>query len=278
MNLDQLSSELTAAGIRGARHRRIVAEFADHLHENPAADLGAPEAIARQFADELGTSFARRAALAAFAALAVAGILVAARGASLMPFTSEGFGPADTVSLLVALLAGQVAFAAGSLGVLRAWRLRRSASIPRREATVLARRAGVGLAAGAVTVLAMPLGQVVRIHGGATNSLVPGWWWAGMIVSLVALATAAPALLRAARLRPLAGGSGGDLLADLGPVGAPARTPTRFALLFAAALVVLVAAAGVVADDPYDGILRGLVEGGACFGGYLVLGRYLGLK
>jgi hypothetical protein len=34
----------------------------------------------------------------------------------------------------------------------------------------------------------------------------------------------------------------------------------------------------VVADDGYDGALRGVLDGGACLLGYAALGRYLGLR
>jgi hypothetical protein len=40
----------------------------------------------------------------------------------------------------------------------------------------------------------------------------------------------------------------------------------------------LVALNGIAAGDPYDGILRGLLEGGAFLGAYAVLGRYLGIR
>jgi hypothetical protein len=57
--VDSLEVELAAAGIPARRRARIVAEFSDHLHENPEAELGAPRDLARQFADELGTRLAR---------------------------------------------------------------------------------------------------------------------------------------------------------------------------------------------------------------------------
>jgi hypothetical protein len=72
--LSELDAELARAGIRGSRRKRIVTEFADHLRCDSAADLGAPAALATEFADELGTSFARTAAFQAFVALALAGV------------------------------------------------------------------------------------------------------------------------------------------------------------------------------------------------------------
>jgi hypothetical protein len=41
---------------------------------------------------------------------------------------------------------------------------------------------------------------------------------------------------------------------------------------------VLIAVAGVLQADPYDGVLRGIVDAGACLVGFAVLGRYLGLR
>ena len=48
--------------------------------------------------------------------------------------------------------------------------------------------------------------------------------------------------------------------------------------MIAAALAIVMALAGVAASDPYDGILRGLLEGGAFLGGYAILGRYLAIR
>jgi hypothetical protein len=278
--LEALDGALRDCGFAGRRRRRIVAEFADHLQENPSADIGEPAQIAHRFADELGTHRARAAALAAFAALAIAGIMIVIRGATMLPLASDG-SRYDTTTLLVALLAGQVALASGGLAVLRALRLRREPTIPRREAVVLARRAGVGLAAGAVTILAFPFQQAYAAHPGALQigHGSTNWVWPAMsAAALLALAAATPAVIRAARVRPLATGPAGDLLADLGLIVRPTRTPTRFALLFAGALAFVLTVAGIAADDPYDGAIRGVLEATACLAGYGVLGGYLGLR
>jgi hypothetical protein len=74
---EELSAQLTAVGIAGRERTRILAEIADHLSCDPDATLGDLAALARQFADELGTFRARRAAFTAFSALAVAGVLTA---------------------------------------------------------------------------------------------------------------------------------------------------------------------------------------------------------
>lgn len=284
--LTELDAELARAGIHGARRKRIIAEFADHLRCDPDADLGDPVALATQFADELGTSFARTAAFRAFLALAVAGVLVAVRLVALLPLQTVTFGTRDTVALLISAVAGQVALVAGGLGLLRALQLRGRGAIPRQEAAILARRAGVGLAAGAVTIVAFPITQSYQAHPGAVaiGSYPTNLWWPlASAFGLVALALAAPAVVRAARLRPQASGQAGDLLADLGPLRPPAAwisggSVNRLALAFGAGLAIVVSLTGIAAGDPYDGILRGLLEGGAFLGAYAVLGRYLGIR
>jgi len=284
--LDDLDAQLARAGIRGARRKRIVAEFADHLSCDPAADLGDPTALATQFADEFGTSFARTATYQAFVALALAGILVVVRAVALLPLTANDLGTADTVSLLISAIAAQVALVAGGLGLLRALRLRGRGTIPREEASVLARRAGTGLAAGVVTIAAFPLSQAYRAHHGAiTIGSHPTnvWWPLASAAGVVMLVAAAPAVVRAGRLRPQTAGPAGDLLADLGPLQPVATriaggSVNRLAFIIAAGLAIVITLAGVAVNDPYDGVLRGLLEGGAFLGGYAFLGRYLGIR
>jgi hypothetical protein len=46
----------------------------------------------------------------------------------------------------------------------------------------------------------------------------------------------------------------------------------------AAAAGAVVFLAGVAGGDPIDGFIRGVFEGLACFGGYLLLGRTLSLR
>ena len=284
--LTDLDAQLARSGIGGARRKRIVTEFADHLSCDPDADLGDPATLATQFADELGTSLARTAAFQAFAALALAGVLVVVRAITLLPLTAGDFGPADTVSLLISAIAAQVALIAGGLGLLRALQLRGRGTIPREEASVLARRAGIGLAAGMVTILAFPLSQADRAHPGAvTIASHPTnvWWPLASAAGVLMLLAAVPAVVRAARLRPQTAGPAGDLLADLGPLHPIAAriangSVNRLAFMIAVALVFVMALAGFAANDPYDGLLRGLLEGGVFLGGYAVLGRYLAIR
>lgn len=283
--LSKLESELAAAGIPSRRRARILAEFVDHLHEDPAAELGKPEDLARQFADELGTRLARTAAFRAFAALAFAGISLAVmflaagrwRAVTLYGTRHPVATPTWTMPLMLLIaLAAQVAFVAGTLALLRAWRLRHERVIGRADATVLARRSGVGLISGAVTMAMLPGIALAFPHTvGHTWKLLA---WAVAAVAVIGLASVAPTVAGSARLRPASSGEPADLTTDLGP-WLPARlTPTRCALLLAATIVVVLGVQGVVVDDPYDGVARGLLDALACLGGFAVLGRYLGLR
>jgi hypothetical protein len=282
--LDALDHELAAAGIPMGRRRRILAEFADHLHEDADAKLGAPRDLAEQFADELGTQVARAAAFRSFAALAFSGLGVVAmflavgrmRGLTISGYKHVSTPTWTTPVLLVAALAAQIAFAAGCLALLRAWRLRNEPVIGRPDAIVLARRSAVGLASGAVTMAALPAAALAFPHTAGHTWSVLAWVVGGLAV--VALASAAPTVVDSFRLRPARGGAADDLRADLGPWLPQALTPVRLALLLTAVIVVVMGLAGVVTDDPYDGLARGLLDGVACLAGFVVLGRYLGLR
>ena len=275
MNLDDLRRELAQVGIRPRRADRIVTEFEDHLASNPDAPLGEPEAIARQFANELGTGLARRASFRAFLSLAIAGGVV---GAAILRVSAQGgvydvkVGAPIVVLLLVCLLAGQIAFVTGCSGLLRAFWLRDERVIAAGEATVLVRRAGVGLITGAVTLAALP---VISLAGHHILGEVFAFVAAG--TGLAAIAVAIPAVRDAARLRPVEPGDAGDLFSDLGPLAPRGVSAWRFAILFAAGVALTIALAGVAADDPYDGLARGLANGLACLACFALLGRYLGL-
>jgi hypothetical protein len=260
----ELERELTRVGIPRSRRRRILAELEDHLACDPAADLGEPAALARQFADELGTVRARRAGFAAFGALAIAGLLFATAF-----IDSQRHADASTpgvVGLVLAVLGAQVAFVAGGLGVVRALRNRRELVVARAEALVLARRAGTGLLAGLTT-----MGGMALLARSNTFALIA--CGVGAFVLLVA----APSVIAAARLVPVAPGDVADMFDDPGPL-IPRLRPWRFALLVALAVAVAIATVGVAQQDPYDGALRGLLDGLACLGGFAVFGRYLGLR
>lgn len=278
--LRELGRALTAAGIHGRHRQRILDEFSDHLDCDPVAQLGAPGSLAAQFADELGTERARSAAFRAFTALAVTGLLLAVRLLSMGSLNPVGGSPPDGLGLFAAVLAAQISFVTGGLALLRGWRLRRDTTIVAAEARILSRRAGVALAAGVLATLAIPLRAASTPgHPSASAPLS----LAAVAAALLVLILAVPSLVRAVRLRPQTGGPAGDLFADLGPFGALARTVAggsvnRFAAMLGAALFAAGALQGVVANDPYDGLIRAALESGACLGTYLSLGRYLGLR
>ena len=279
-----LSDELRAVGIRGRQARRITAEIADHLALDPDADLGSPRALAHQFADELGTVRARRAAAAAFGALALAGTVVAAAflasiGAGVRwPGLHPRSQALTDAAVLAVVVGAQVAFVAGVLAGVRALRLRDRLVIPRAEARIVVRRTAVALAAGLVTMAGIAVAAVELRHG------VPGWITTlvltGAGAGAVGLIVVAPSALAAARVQPVAGGQSGDLFDDLGPlVPKPLRgRPWTLAVCVAAAVAIVIAAAGVLQSDPYDGALRGVADAIACLTGFALLGRYLGLQ
>jgi hypothetical protein len=154
-----LGHELSAAGIHGRLRSRILAEYADHLACDPDAQLGEPGALARQFADEVGSTRARRAAVIAFAALALAGVLF-----GLAFVTSDAaFGAAPKggpvigrIATALAILFSQVSFVAGTLAALRWVQRRGSGVLPAAEATV-------------ITLVAVPAQDV---YDGAARGLI----------------------------------------------------------------------------------------------------------
>ena len=275
--LDELSCELGKVGIRGRLRRRVLAESEDHLRSDVEAleRFGSPADLANQFAAELGARASRRAAVSAFAALGVAGVVYA------LSFVGAAFAgqPApDTWSLLaqlmlpVVIVAPQVAFVAGSLGLMRTLR-RRERVLPSAELAVINRRTGVALVSGFVTVAAL-----------ATLALelrnVSADWWVAL--TLIGASIAAPLLVlagipvvRASRLRPQVIGEAGDLFDD---IGFGRTEPWRFALVIASGLGVVVFLAAAVQGDPFDGALNAAAEALACLSGFALFGRYLGLR
>jgi hypothetical protein len=276
-----LGQELTAVGITGRLRRRVLDEFADHLACDPDAALGDPAALARQFADELGSVRARTAAVASFIALALAGTLFA------IAFVLSGggaFGPAPRGAALigrlatgVALLAPQVAFVAGILAVVRWLRRRGSTVLPAAEATVMVRRAAVGVVAGIATMVSLGTLAVVYRHH------VSGAWMTFAVVAAAvgtcALLASLPPIWGAIRLRPVAGGPPGDVFDDLGGL-VPARLrgrPWLFAVIVSGAVAVLITVVAVPAQDEFDGAVRGIFDALLCLLGFATLGRFLGL-
>jgi hypothetical protein len=95
----------------------------------------------------------------------------------------------------------------------------------------------------------------------------------------IALIAALPGVLAAMRLRPTGDGDAGDLVDDLGRFALESWRghPWRPAVLVAAGVGVAAALAGVIGSDPYDGLLRGILDAGACLTGFGMLGRFLGM-
>jgi hypothetical protein len=274
--LDDLSGELRARGIHGRRHARIIDEFADHLGCDPQAELGDPHELAGQFADELGTTLARNAALVA---LALVGSTVIARLATYLPLRNTNFSDGDTAALMVCLVSAQIAFVAGGVGLVRALRLRSHPVIPAVEARILRRRAAIGLLAGVIASVALPF------HASSEHHPTPGDWigYVAIALTVIVSALAAWPVIAAGRVKPTADGSASDVFDDLGPLAGLAtalagRSVTRFAWVLAAALLVAIAAAGFAVDDAFDGIFRGLAESTVFIACYATLGRYLGLR
>jgi hypothetical protein len=237
--VSDLRSELRAVGIRGAQARRILAETSAH---DPAA-LGDPRRLAQECADALAPRVARRGAYAAFAALAVAAAVAAVSALTIDVKTAT---QPQSLALALAFLAAQVAFVAGSLATWRA--LHR----PRDVATI-SKRSLVGILFGAVTIGFLAF---------ASHSWLP-------LVSLVVLAATVPFIARGLALHTRVV-ERGDLGDDF-----PFRVDPRAVAIGAGTIVAL---AGIAQGDPFDGLIRGVFEGLACFGGYLALGRFIGLR
>jgi hypothetical protein len=281
--VEALERELAAVGITRRRRARILTEIEDHLACDPHASLGSPAALARQFADELGTSFVRRAALSSFLSLAVAGAGVAA---AFLAQADQGLAREvgqtapqwGNVGIWLMAIGGQVAFAAGLLAAIRAFRRRHEVTVSNAEAIVLLRRSAVGVCAGLVTMAG--LGLTALALGGHVQS---SWLRVAVIaagIGSACLLAAVPPVLAARQLLPTGSGPAGDVFEDLGPQlrGRLRGNPWLLALAVAGAAALAIASAGVLQDDPFDGALRALVDAVACLAGFGLLGRFLGLR
>jgi hypothetical protein len=277
--LRELGHELAAVGMRGRLRRRILAESEDHLRSDPhgAERFGSPREIANAFAAELGAQASRRAAVGAFAALAIAGAVYAVSfvGASFAHLPPTDTWPlAAALAFAVVIFAPQVAFVSGSLALVRSLR-RRERVLPSRELTVINRRTGLALLAGLATMAALWL---IAFE---LRNVADRWWVAftlvGSATAFLLLVLAAVPTTAAARVRPRVAGEAGDVFDDLG-LSRYRNQPWRFARWVAFGVGLAVWLAGIVQGDPLDGALRGFAEGLACLGGFAVLGRFLGLR
>ena len=278
--LDNLSRELVAHGIRGQTRRRILLEVDDHLRSDSEAEdrFGSAHEVANFFAAELGAQATRRAAVSAFAALGVAAAVYAASFASLSFASppSETLDPAlGALALAAMIVAPQVSFVAGVLALVRALRRRGVRVIPTQELIVIRRRTGVALFFGLVTMSALAL------YAYEFRSALAGWWltltFTSTACASILLALATLPTIAATRVRPQVAGEAGDVFTDVG-LARFGGDPWRFARVVAVGVGSLVWLAAAVQGDPFDGLIQGVVEGLACFGGFAVLGRYLGLR
>lgn len=268
--LGDLEEELRRARIPNPRRRRILAELADHLACDPAAEerLGAPAALAGQFRNELGTRFTRRAAVASFLALVPLGILVAALFTFAAVYTTD-VEPGATIALVLGV---QLAFSGGTLALLRAWRLRRVVVVSAAESRVLRRRGALGLAGGGVVVAV--LAALATGRDGGLQLSHPALAWTTVGVGAASIFAGALILVGAGRFGPVGEGAAADLSFDLGLDA----TPWRLACWIAGAVVLSIAVAGVAQADPIDGLVRAVGDGVACLAGFALLGRPLGLR
>jgi hypothetical protein len=281
--IDELDRELAAVGVPARRRRRIRLELEDHLACDPSADLGDPAELARQFADELGTAYARRASYASFLVLVPFGLLLGA----LFAFAGVNTTRTPLVPTLTLVLGVQLAFVGGTLAVLRAFRLRRRVAIPAAEARVLLCRASVALVGAALTIVVLGLymselgvgGRWHRVETPLPLVAVFAWSlsplaWATLGVGSAAVLVGATFVGRASRLLPRGSGEVGDLSDDLGID----VDPWRLAIAIGGAVALCIAVAGVIQGDPIDGLIRAVGDGFLCLAGFAILGRPLGLR
>lgn len=285
--LRALGAELRRLGVPASRRHRFLAEARDHLRSDPGSltRFGDAHAIARQCADELGGTLARRVSIAAFAALAVAGavfgalmlaIFAAVPARALACCTATP--PAQLLTLGALVVAPQVAVVAGVLALIRAVRLRGRSPLPAAEVHTLRRRSAVALASGLTAMVALAL--FVTEYA----ALLPAWSrpavYAGAGAGAALVLSMSVPLVVSSRIRVQAAGAAGDVFADVGHVVPPTLRgrPWAFAGVVAAAAALAVLAPGVVADDGFDAALRALAEALACLAGFALLGRFLSLR
>jgi hypothetical protein len=277
--LDDFERALGGVRMPARRRRRIYLELEDHLASDAtAADrLGDPAELAARFVNEVGTSLSRQASFAIFLALAplglLFGVLFALQGAAHLGSTDPNLvGPS-------VIFGTQIAFVGGVLALLRAYRLRDAAAVPGAQARILLRRSALGLAGGLLTVAGIVAGALQAPGHVASWYVSLAYATAG--IGVLTLLLAGITLVRASRLQPVTLGTAqGDLESDLGPLVPMALrgNPWRLALSTAALVALCIALAGIVQGDPFDGLARALTDAFACLAGFLLLGRWLGLR
>lgn len=285
------------------RRRQILAEVEDHLLSTAAelhaggmaavdaereavARFGAPGALGRELSAVDARRHILRAGWSALPLGVVAGWL-GLRGV-------VGLGASLPVALAGFVLA-QTALVAGGLTAMRAWLVRRGGDP---VLLVLVRR-GSTLVLGCLLVTGACAGLTAARHGTQLTVLV-----VGVVVASAALLAACADALRRARPRataPVRLAADHDVLTELtpliGPVTAarlgrwlsPRHRPWRFASAVSLiAGLALAGAHGLAEGGPPDlahlprAVLAGVILGGtealAALGGFLVLGRWLGIR
>ncbi len=249
--IGELSRELAAVGIRGRLRRRILAEAAEHLRDGSAEEFGDPRVIARQFAEVLGASMARRAALLSFGALAIVGVAYAvvvvsiSRAGSPRDIWGGVDPPLGFLAALGLIVLPQVSFVGGVLAPL--------ARTPRHAV----RRAALGLAAGAASLVCAVVFTVqFSLHVPLLWAVAPG---------LAAAAVAAGYAARAARIRTTA-------------AAIELALTWRQALGVAILAALAVGLAGASGGDPAEGVRNFIGESVACMSGFALFGRAMGIR
>jgi hypothetical protein len=287
--LAEFDDELARRRVRRRVRERLVAELADHLACEAGqatrlemTRLGAAREIAGQCADELASDEGRRAALLAFAALALTGAALAATqtalGAIGYPGYSHGISTALSLPAILAIVVGsQIALVAGTLAAWRALRRRREPVLPAAEVALIATRTRVALSAG--------LAVSVSIGVDAANfvKLLPAWWlvlaFACSVVSTLALVGAWRAGARARTTLATAAGPAGDLYDDLPPLralrGHPVRLWACLALLSGVAMTLFEWHAE---HSLAEGLQRGIAEALAFSVCFAALSRLVGAR
>lgn len=277
--LRELDRALGEAGVSGRLRRRIVAEIDDHFRSDPTSveRFEPPAELAQRFVDDLALVGSRRAAYGAVAALAPLGIGLAAvfglvgRAGGWSDLFGGDHVFLDVPAAFMLAVAPQVSFVAGMLGLLGAVR--------RASPRLVIRRAYVALGAGAATALAL------GIWSFDSRSMLASWWTASALAvalaSLLLVTAQATTTIGVARLRMASVGPG-DVFDDLGPIGPHIpfvrRSPWRLCLVVGLAVALAALAGGIVGGQPDEGVRNAVGEVLAVFGGFALLGRYLGLR
>lgn len=269
------AEELERCGVVGRARSRVLAETEDHLREL-AADHGDEGAIARfgqggplarAIAAQLATTRTIRFTYATFAALAI----TAFGYIGLFAFVHLHGGPPDlfsgdheAIGVLAALgllLFPQIAFVAGGLAILRAFRRRGRGVLSCEELDVMRRRSAVALGAGGLTLASMTL------WGLEFRDFAP--------ILALSLATALPlgvvtvAVVQASGTQAVSHGPPDDVFDDLGLPRLRAHS-WLFALVVASAVAVVAFAV--------DGLILAGLEFVAVLAGFFLLGRPLTLR